>query len=218
MEVGEFTSRTELELARLRAEVRRQALAEEKLLMELERVKGDHADWASSDGQNCCYQLSGEISGDSVYKAISVLQGWDRRFPKTQPVTMIINCAGGSVINGFALYDTLAGMKHRGRQVITIARGQAASMGAVLLQSGSERLIGENSYLLIHQPKWSSEGASGAHEDLMELSRLMEERAVHALAERSKLSADEIRSGWQRRDWWVGASQAVELGFADRIA
>lgn len=210
-------SRVELELARLQAEVRRQALSEEKLQMELERVRGDHADWQSSDSQNCCYLLSGELSGEPVRKAIGAIQGWHRRFPLGQDITIIINCSGGSVLEGFALYDTILAVRHGGRRVVTVARGQAASMGSVLLQAGDHRLIGENSCLLIHQTRWSGEGPAGNHEDLMDLSRMLEARALRVLSERSSLSRDELHSRWSRRDWWLSASEAVKMGFVDGI-
>lgn len=209
--------RAELELARLEAEVRRQALSEEKLRMELERVRGDHADWRSSDQQNCCHLLSGELSGESVRKTISALQGWHRRFPLQQEITLILNCSGGSVLEGFALYDTIGAIRHTGRRVVTVARGQAASMGSVLLQAGDDRLVGENACLLIHQTRWSGDGATGSHEDLMDLSRILEGRALSILAERSPLSEAEIRGQWSRRDWWLTAAQAVDMGFADDV-
>lgn len=50
-------------------------------------------------------------------------------------IMLYINSPGGSVTAGFAIYDT---MQHIRADVSTICLGQAASMGAFLLSSGTK--------------------------------------------------------------------------------
>ena len=66
-------------------------------------------------------------------------------------INIYINCPGGSVTAGLAIYDT---MKYVKPDCATMCMGQAASMGAVLLAAGSKtkRNILPNSRVMIHQP------------------------------------------------------------------
>ena len=47
---------------------------------------------------------------------------------------------------------------------------------------------------------------------------MLQERLLEILAKRSTLTTKQIKSKWSRKDWWLSAVEAVELGFADRIA
>lgn len=202
-------SKQELELEGMSRSQRKQEL-------ELRRMELEQADWEASADFHRVYTFIGGVNQDKVAEAIDTLERWGRRDPR-QPITVVFNSPGGSVIDGLALYDTLLDLRRRGHRVTTVARGEAASMGGVLLQAGDERVIGRNGHLLIHQVSWGAHGSSGRHEDMREFSRKLEDRLLQILAERSSLSVAEIRTRWERRDWWLGARQAVRLGFADRL-
>ena len=60
-------------------------------------------------------------------------------------------------------------------------------------------------------------GSSSSLGDTVEFIGRLEERLLAILAERSVLSADQIRERWGRRDWWLTAEEAVDLGFADAV-
>ncbi|HTH30831.1 MAG TPA: ATP-dependent Clp protease proteolytic subunit, partial [Lacibacter sp.] len=66
-------------------------------------------------------------------------------------ITMYINSPGGSVYDGFAVYDTMNYIKS---DVQTICTGLAASMAAVLLAAGEKTKRGglKHSRIMIHQP------------------------------------------------------------------
>eukprot|EP00966_Prymnesium_polylepis_P034818 809608-Prymnesium_polylepis.1 len=68
-----------------------------------------------------------------------------------KPINMYINCPGGSVTSGFAMFDT---MRHIKSDVSTINVGIAASMGSFLLCGGTKgkRLALPHSRTMIHQP------------------------------------------------------------------
>lgn len=68
-----------------------------------------------------------------------------------KPLYMYINSPGGSVTAGMAIYDT---MQYIHPQVNTIAMGQAASMGSLLLAGGSPgcRMALPNASIMLHQP------------------------------------------------------------------
>ena len=72
-------------------------------------------------------------------------------------IMLYINSPGGSVTAGLAIYDT---MQHIRADVQTICLGQAASMGAFLLCSGTKgkRMALPHSRVLIHQPLGGAQG------------------------------------------------------------
>lgn len=91
--------------------------------------------------------------------------------PKTQyldqedssrPIYMYINCPGGSVIAGLAIYDVMQLIRS---EIVTINIGMAASMASFLLAAGKKgkRLALPHSRVMIHQPMG---GAQGQAEDI----------------------------------------------------
>jgi len=75
---------------------------------------------------------------------------------------MYINCPGGSVIAGLAIYDVMQLVRS---EIITINIGMAASMASFLLAAGKKgkRLALPHSRVMIHQPMG---GAQGQAEDI----------------------------------------------------
>ena len=72
----------------------------------------------------------------------------------TKDISLYINSPGGSVTDGFAIYDT---MKYIKCDVSTICMGMAASMGAFLLAAGTKgkRIALPNSTIMIvRRPIW----------------------------------------------------------------
>src|SRR6266852_5013662 len=65
-------------------------------------------------------------------------------------ISLYVNCPGGSVYAGLAIYDTMQFVKP---DVQTICAGIAMSMGALLLAGGAKgkRMSLPNSRILIHQ-------------------------------------------------------------------
>ena len=86
----------------------------------------------------------------------------------SKPIYLYINCPGGSVIAGLALFDT---MNHVKSPIVTINLGLAASMASFLLAAGKkgQRLALPNSRVMIHQPMG---GAQGQAEDIKVRLRL----------------------------------------------
>ena len=85
------------------------------------------------------------------------LLGWAFAFPETSPGAKDYVEDMSSVTAGFAIYDT---MQHIRADVSTICLGQAASMGAFLLSSGTKgkRMALPHSRVLIHQPLGGAQG------------------------------------------------------------
>src|SRR5918998_6849417 len=98
-------------------------------------------------------------------------------------ISMYINCPGGVVYSGLAIYDTMQFIKP---DVQTTCCGIAMSMGALLLAGGTpgKRSSLPNGRMLIHQPSGGFEGQSTdieihARETLALRARLEEILAEH---------------------------------------
>lgn len=167
-----------------------------------------------------CY----DVSDNSVALTIATLSRWSRQSPKCD-MTIVFNSPGGSIIDGFALYDFLQELKKAGHKITTKANGYAASMAGVLLQAGSTRVMGAESWLLIHEASFGALGKIGAVEDTVAFVKKMQGHILDIYAERAaaklKKSPAAIRKhiekNWRRTDWWLSAKEALENGFIDAI-
>ena len=209
-------SKATLELEKLEAEGRKERALGRKAELEVVHWEREDRDILSSPDHNHIYPFMGAVTGDSARSCIHALTKWSRRDPGCD-MTLVFNSPGGSVIDGLALYDCITELKGKGHKITTVARGYAASMGGILLQAGDERIVGANAHVLIHE---ISSGAIGKFSEIKDevafLTRL-QDRCVNILAERSTMSARQIKRKWERTDWWLDADETVKLGFADRI-
>ena len=94
--------------------------------------------------------LSEEVNNASASLVVAQLLFLESEDPD-KDISLYINSPGGSITDGMAIYDTINYIKC---PVSTICVGMAASMGAVLLASGTKgkRLATPNAEILIHQP------------------------------------------------------------------
>ena len=132
-------------------------------------------------------------------------------------IHLYINSPGGSITDGMAIYDTINYVKC---PVSTICIGMAASMGAVLLASGTKgkRFATPNAEILIHQPLIQG-GLAGQtteikiHADHMVKTR---EKLNKILSERTGQSLETIMKDTER-DNFMTAEEALKYGLIDGI-
>lgn len=132
-----------------------------------------------------------------------------------RPLYMYINSPGGSVTAGMAIYDT---MQYIGPPVHTIAMGQAASMGSLLLAGGAagHRSALPNARIMLHQPSGGAQGmASDIHIRAQELLRIRT-RLNHLYQYHTGQALADIERVMDR-DTFMSTEQAVEFGIIDTI-
>jgi len=131
-------------------------------------------------------------------------------------IYLYINTPGGSITAGLAIYDT---MQYVRPDVVTIALGQAASMGAVLLAGGAagKRWALPHSRVLLHQPLMS--GLQGQATDIdihaRDIMRLRK-RLNKILADHTGQPIDKINLDTER-DFILEATAAKDYGLIDKI-
>ncbi len=130
-------------------------------------------------------------------------------------ISIYINCPGGSVSAGMAIYDT---MQYVSPDVKTICIGQAASMGAVLLAAGSpnKRYSLPHARILLHQVVGQF-GGQASDIDIQAQEILRVKNVLNAiLAKHTGKSTEQIDIDTQR-DYYFSAEESQEYGIIDEI-
>ena len=100
--------------------------------------------------------VSGAVHDQLATLVVAQLLFLESENPKKE-IAMYINSPGGSVTAGLSIYDT---MQYISPKITTLAVGQAASMGSLLLAAGEAgmRYALPNSRIMLHQPSGGFQG------------------------------------------------------------
>lgn len=130
-------------------------------------------------------------------------------------IKLYINSPGGSVYDGFAIYDTI---QYIAPDVQMIGIGVQASMGAFLLSSGTKgkRFVLPNSRLMIHQPSSGTQGKISDQEITLREGLYLKQKLNEILAKNTGQKLSKIEKDTDR-DFWMGAKEAVEYGLVDKV-
>jgi ATP-dependent Clp protease protease subunit len=130
-------------------------------------------------------------------------------------IQLYIHCPGGVISAGLAIYDTMQLIRP---DVSTICVGMAASMGTILLCSGTKgkRFALPNATIHLHQAVGGAQGQASdieiAAREIMRLQDIIKGILVrHTGQSLEKISHD------TDRDFYLNPRQAVEYGIVDEI-
>ncbi len=157
----------------------------------------------------------GDAIDDGVANTIIAQMLFLESEDKSKDIKLYVNSPGGSVTAGMAIYDT---MQYIQPDVVTICVGIAASMGAVLLASGTKgkRLSLPNAEILIHQVMGGAEGQAidvkiRAERIIKIRDRLNEILAKHTGQPLKKIEQD------TDRDYYMNPEEAISYGIVDKV-
>lgn len=128
-------------------------------------------------------------------------------------VTVNINSPGGDMFEGLAIYNLLR--EYEGKVTVKVL-GLAASAASIIAMAGDEVQIGRGAFLMIHNC-WVY--AMGNRHDLQQIAADMVpfDKAMNAIyGARTGLDAATI-DAMMNAETYIGGSDAVEKGFADRL-
>ena len=137
------------------------------------------------------------------------------REDSTRDIQMYINSPGGVIPSGLAIYDTMNLIEP---DVSTIAVGQTASMGSVLLSSGArgKRYALPNATVHMHQ---ALGGARGQASDIEIAAReILRENEIirQILTKNTGQPVEKITHDFDR-DFYMSADEAKAYGMVDEI-
>ncbi|HEC33464.1 MAG TPA: ATP-dependent Clp protease proteolytic subunit [Chloroflexi bacterium] len=158
--------------------------------------------------------LGTPISDQVANLIVAQLLFLDREDPERE-ISLYINCPGGVIPAGLAIYDTIQLLR---APISTIAVGMAASMGTVLLTAGTKgrRFALPHATIHLHQPLGGVQGQAAdieiAAKEILRMRSLLNE----LLMKHTGLSDEQIKR-FTDRDFYMTAEQAVEYGIIDRV-
>lgn len=132
-------------------------------------------------------------------------------------LTIKINSVGGSVFDGFAIYNALKAAP--GRKIVRI-EGLAASIASVIAMAGDEIIICQAAMIMVHKPTidifWC--GNMNADDLQREANALTQIEAVlnDIYSTRTGLSSTKV-ANMINAETWLTPDIAMTLGFADNI-
>ncbi|ATG86502.1 head maturation protease [Mycobacterium phage Finemlucis] len=192
-------------------------------LAELQTAQAKRAErhFQATDDMVHQHYFIGGVDSKNVAECAQHLEFWHRLDP-TCDMNVEIHSGGGSCLAGLSLFDNLTRYSLRGggqHKVTMTVRGLAASMATVLVQAADERVIGPESFFMVHELSGNTAGKIGELEDTMAFYRKLNTRIGEIYVERSggKCSAEKFAALWTRQDVWLNAQEAFDLGFVDRI-
>jgi ATP-dependent Clp protease protease subunit len=130
-------------------------------------------------------------------------------------ISLYINCPGGSVYAGLAIYDTIQFVKP---QVTTTCVGIAMSLGALLLAAGAsgKRFALPHAKILIHQLWGGFEGQASDIEIHAREAIAVKRRMEEIIAEHSGQPLERVSKDMER-DYFLTAAEAKQYGIIDNV-
>ena len=206
----------EQEAAYFKAQAENESYAAEITRMSLEKATREHQSYLAGNVENRVLDFTQEVNNFAAESAMATLARWARL--SRDPITVRWSSPGGSVIAGLALYDAIMGLRQVQKiNIRSITLGMAASMAAILLQSGDQRVVAPDAYILIHEVSSGVIGKLAEMEDETKFVKKINDRLFSILASRSNLSRRAILTHARRKDWWLDAEETLKHGFADEI-
>ncbi|WP_343189003.1 ATP-dependent Clp endopeptidase proteolytic subunit ClpP [Buchnera aphidicola (Chaitoregma tattakana)] len=158
--------------------------------------------------------LSGVIDDNLSNSIISQLLFLESKSQKND-IYLYINSPGGLITSGISIYDTMQFIQP---DISTICIGQACSMAALLLTTGTKgkRFSLPNSRIMIHQPLGQYKGQATdieihANEIILIKKKINKIMSLHTGKDIKKIEQD------TERDYFLSSSQALKYGIIDSI-
>lgn len=158
--------------------------------------------------------LGDQVTPETANIVIAQLLHLAYEDPK-KDIKLYINSPGGSVYDGLAIIDT---MNYIEPDVQTIGIGLQASMGAMLLSSGTKgkRFALPNARIMIHQPSSGTEGKITDQEIALKEGIYLKKVLIDMMAKNTGKTAKEIEKDMDR-DNWMSAEEAQKYGIIDEV-
>lgn len=222
-EVTASIQKTLAEVKKIEAEIRKieadaQTAENYARLRKIEADKKEQ-EWRrekADDKENMIYRYNTIVDKTYVNDCMLKLTQWSRRHPKCD-IEIVFSSGGGSIVDGFVLFDFIQELRQRGHKVTTGSLGMAASMAGILLQAGDHRWMGHQAWMMIHRAAFGIIGKTFEIEDHTAWIKRIEDRILDIFEKRSKLTRLKIKRNWDRKDWWISSDDALELGLVDEI-
>lgn len=165
------------------------------------------------------FMLFGDIDGYTAYSACNFIIKANLLQHTSDPLTLLLNTAGGSTNDGFAIIDI---METSRLPIQTIGTGLIASMGLLILSAGKKgsRVLTKNTEVMAHQ--WSAYGIDGVkfHElvAMSEAHQRLKQTFINHFLRHSNMNEKQINDiVFAPSDRWLTPQECKKYGLIDRV-
>ena len=131
----------------------------------------------------------------------------------SQELVVRIDSEGGSVFDGFGIYDAIKAWDGPSRAIV---ESSAFSIASLIAMAADAVEITENGYLMIHNPWMQTEGDfAKLAKDAEQLAKLRD-KMLAVYQDKTGKTAEEIQQVMQT-ETWLDANDAVAQGYVDRV-
>lgn len=157
--------------------------------------------------------LNGPVTDDSAWVVTAQLLHLEQQNPD-KDIEMYINSPGGAVTAGLMIHDTMRKVRNK---INTVCMGQACSMGAFLLCSGTgTRSAAPSARIMIHQPSGGYQGQATdilIHtEEILRLRSYLNEKMAAYTGQDISVIENSVN-----RDLFMSAEEAKDFGIVDNV-
>jgi ATP-dependent protease ClpP protease subunit len=161
-------------------------------------------------------KLVGDVDEDLFETALCGLHGLDSTHGE---ITIKLMSDGGSVAIARGIYDLIRGCKNRVR---IICYGEVSSSGTLILQAGDERIMSENSKIMLHAgaesiPSDHPRNVDRAFEQNRIDEKWMEDVYLPRIKEKKKRYTRQQLKNMLTWDKSFSPKEALELGLIDSV-
>jgi len=150
-------------------------------------------------------QGEGEVSAEFVRSQLPI--------NGTDPIRVSIHSEGGSVFEGFAIYDAF--VNYSGPKTISV-ESTAFSIASFIAMAFDDIEMSPNAYLMLHNPRVGIEGDDDELASTAGMIGKLKVNMIDAYSKRSGKSTEEI-AAILKAETYMNATDAVANGFANRI-
>lgn len=157
------------------------------------------------------------FSGAETFNLAALKRFLDTLEEDVTDIHVYINSGGGSVVEGWAIYDKL---KTSGKKITTIGEGMVGSIATIIFMAGDYRKLHENSRFFIHNPYWQPDSPTPMEaDDLISLGESLQAEQKKILDFYSNQTGTDITllEPLMQKATDLTSTQAIELGFANEI-
>jgi len=178
----------------------------------------NHKPWtitakSSSEIEILLYDMIGQdwLTGDGI-TAKSFAEDL-RAAGKVSTIHLRVNSPGGNVFDGLAIFNSL--LTH-GAKITAQVDGLAASIASVILMAASEISMGENTFLMLHNPSTMIGGDAPRMRKMADTLDKVKSSMITAYQRHTTKSVEEIGAILDAESW-LTAQEAVDNGFAENV-
>lgn len=174
--------------------------------------------FCEESGKRVAYLFLPEIDSAAIYDTFTYLD----RHPEVNKLVIELHNPGGSMMSMWRIVGLMNEFKAKGKIIETRCHGFAASAAFIVFANGSlgHRFVDKTSLLMWHEVmsfSMFSISTPSSSEDEAATMRMFQDLAHEWLADRCKLSKDELSAKVRKREWWMKGWEAVDFGIADGL-